>query len=90
MYMRTFFVMVVDFAPLLLFPNAAILCSEGMCKELPGWRNIRELSHAAFLKTDNKKFIFLALSIDGFSMYELSSNNELLFIRSFNARVFGR
>lgn len=87
---KDFFVLVVDFAPLLIFPNAAILCTEGMCKELPGWRPIVELTHATFLKTDGKKFILLGLNTLGFSIYELTANNELQFIRSFDARAFNR
>ncbi len=47
------FVVVIDFAPCLIFPNMAVLCTEGICKKLEGWKEIRQISHATSFKFKN-------------------------------------
>jgi hypothetical protein len=83
-------VLVNDFAPLLIFPNMAILCTDGVCSQLKGWQPIKELTHATFLKTKDRRFILLGLNTAGFSMYELTANNELQLRKSFGPRNFKR
>ena len=82
--------LVNDFAPLLIFPNMAILCTDGVCSQLKGWQPIKELTHATFLKTKDRRFILLGLNTAGFSMYELTANNELQLRKSFGPRNFKR
>lgn len=72
---KDFFVLINDFAPLLIFPDTAILCTEGVCSELKGWHPIKQLTHATFLKTNDRRFVLLALNTNGFSIYELTASN---------------
>lgn len=73
-----FFVLIIDFAPFLIFPKTAIICTEGLCKELSGWAPIKQITHATFLKTPNgQRYIIVGQKSNGIAVYHLTPSNEL-------------
>ena len=57
---KSFFMLVIDKTPYLIFPHMVVVCDGVSCKNVEGWKPLQHITHASFMRIKNRKFILLS------------------------------